>query len=286
MTSSLLLLGAGRGGSTPPPSYIGLGDIVSIAPFYGVRAYTGAIAAAATRKLIKIRRSSDNATADILVATSGGLGVTANATSGSNGVSVSSWAGADNLFINIWYDQAGTDDVNQATAANQPQLLLNQTNGKPAIKFDGANSHLLSTATYNQAQPWTIISVINATTVTSNLFFFADNANGSALGADGGGLALLAGSNPNVTMSAGAFHSAIGVADGAGSELVVDGTATNLGAGPNDFGGGAGINVGCYTGGVLFWDGYVCETGLVPLGLNATQYGNVWANQSAYYGTP
>lgn len=54
-------------------AYIGLGDIASYDVYGGLRAYTAAIAVAATQALIRVRRVSDDTEQDILVATSGGL---------------------------------------------------------------------------------------------------------------------------------------------------------------------------------------------------------------------
>ena len=75
-------------------SYAGIGNVDTYGAAWGLRAYSAAQAAAATQALIKVRRASDSATADLLVATDGGFGVTANATAGSNGVAIRTWAGA------------------------------------------------------------------------------------------------------------------------------------------------------------------------------------------------
>lgn len=77
----------------PGGSYLGIGDIDTYGATWGLRAYSAAQAAAAAQALIKVRRISDGATADLLVATDGGFGVTANVTAGSNGVSIRTWAG-------------------------------------------------------------------------------------------------------------------------------------------------------------------------------------------------
>ena len=55
-------------------AYVGPGDIVSGATaWYGLRAYSAAIAATGTQKAINIRRASDNTTKDILIRKSGNL---------------------------------------------------------------------------------------------------------------------------------------------------------------------------------------------------------------------
>lgn len=85
-----------KAGKSACQSFSGVGDIVSGAQFYGgLRAYTSAIACAGTQKLVQVKRVSDNATADVVVAANGGLGNTANATAGSNGISPFAWGGTD-----------------------------------------------------------------------------------------------------------------------------------------------------------------------------------------------
>jgi len=50
-------------------------------------------------------------------------------------------------YVTTWYDQAGSNDATQGTAANQPKIvdagLLVEENGKPAVDFDGVNDYLL-----------------------------------------------------------------------------------------------------------------------------------------------
>lgn len=67
-------------GCTAPPtggsSYVGPGDIVASATaWYGLRAYSAAVAATGTQKAVNVRRASDNATQDILILTSGALNI-------------------------------------------------------------------------------------------------------------------------------------------------------------------------------------------------------------------
>ena len=51
---------------------------------------------------------------------------------------------ADGL-VTTWYDQAGSNDATQATAANQPKIVdagvLVEENGKPAVSFDGVDDY-------------------------------------------------------------------------------------------------------------------------------------------------
>lgn len=72
-------------------SYTGPGDIVSGATaWYGLRAYSAAVAATGTQKSVNLRRASDNATTDVLIATSGNLGLTTP-----GGITPAAFAGTD-----------------------------------------------------------------------------------------------------------------------------------------------------------------------------------------------
>lgn len=83
--------GKGAGGS----AYVGPGDIQSGAvAWYGLRAYSNAVAAPGTNKAIKLSRLADSHVCDILLGSSGSLGLTTNCgTGGENGQSALSWMG-------------------------------------------------------------------------------------------------------------------------------------------------------------------------------------------------
>jgi hypothetical protein len=107
--------------------------------------YSGAAAAYSLRRLsgtyqgsaIRVRRSSDNAEADIGFDSNGNLDTAA----------LLSFCGVGNGFVTTWYDQSGNGyDATQTTAANQPQIVSGGSvileNGKPALQFDGSNDDL------------------------------------------------------------------------------------------------------------------------------------------------
>lgn len=110
-------------------SFAGAYDAIpSIAAAYGMRrlltSYTGS--------LLKIRRSSDDALADIGYVANGDLDVAAIVAhlSGSNG------------FVHTWYDQKGSNNITQTTTANQPLYVASGQNSKPVARFDGSNDFL------------------------------------------------------------------------------------------------------------------------------------------------
>ena len=116
-------------------AYQGPGDVFSGATgWWGLRAYTKAIADAGTQTVLRLRRDSDDAEADILVASSGGLGLTANSTGGSSdGLTISAFAGAANLFVTTLYDQAGSRNFVNVSGSSQPTFILSGLGSLPII---------------------------------------------------------------------------------------------------------------------------------------------------------
>jgi hypothetical protein len=77
-------------------TYQGPGDVVSGATaWYGLRAYNAAYASPGTNKSVNLRRASDNASCDFVIATTGGLGGTASACSQGSGLSLAAFATTD-----------------------------------------------------------------------------------------------------------------------------------------------------------------------------------------------
>lgn len=103
---------------------------VSSSAAYSLRklrnAYTG--------NAIRVRRSSDNAEADIGFTTSGDLDTAALLT----------FVGSGSGFVTTWYDQSGNGrNATQTTAGNQPRIVnsgaIETQNGLPVVSFDGTN---------------------------------------------------------------------------------------------------------------------------------------------------
>lgn len=80
-----------------------------------------------TGSLIRIRRSSDDVEQDIGYASNGGLNTTA----------ITAFVGANSAYVTTVYDQLGTNDFTQATAATQPRIVdsgsLDTLGGEPAF---------------------------------------------------------------------------------------------------------------------------------------------------------
>lgn len=101
-------------------SYTGPGDIVAgWKAWYGLRAFSAAVAATGTQKSGNVRNGTTAETCDILIATSGLLGLTANCSGSSSGETPSAFCTSGSCFITEWYDQTGNgNNVSQATAGD------------------------------------------------------------------------------------------------------------------------------------------------------------------------
>ena len=129
--------GAARTNSATPTLTARALDGLSPAAAYSTRRLRSAYAG----PLLRVRRSTDNATQDIGTTIAGGLDVTA----------LTSFCGSASCLVTTWYDQSGNGrNASQATASLQPRLVnagtLEAENGLPAPYFSGAISVSLKTA--------------------------------------------------------------------------------------------------------------------------------------------
>ena len=98
--------------------------------------YSGKLLTNYTGDAIRVRRSSDNAEADI------GFDGTDLDTS-----SLTSFCSGTDGFVTTWYDQSGNgNNATQGTAANQPKIVSSGSvitvNGYQVIQYDGSNDNL------------------------------------------------------------------------------------------------------------------------------------------------
>jgi hypothetical protein len=265
------------------PGAYGPGDVVPSAQvvYYGLRAYTAAIAAAATHKLINISRASDSHTCDIIVATNRGLGNTANcSTGGDNGQSASGFCNATTCVVVTLYDQVATHDMTQATNANRPTLTFNCLGGLPCMTF-GTNQALVQSAPTGSSQPLTFILVGKRTAQFTAQSTVA-GANGAQPEVGGASSAntwiMYAGSVANVaSVSDSVWHAFDFVFNGASSIANTDGTEVTTNPSTNV------VNATMFVGNGN-WNGTVTEFGMWASGFTGTQRTNMCKNQQAYWG--
>ena len=128
-----------------PSAYVGPMDTTNLPvsgtakAFWGLRAATTAAASGAVRA-VQIRRDGAAAdTCDFAVNSSGNLG---NSVAGGScthaGVSYTTYCSGVNCFCATFYDQIGTQNMSQATTANQPKFLPTGWNAaQPTCQGDG-----------------------------------------------------------------------------------------------------------------------------------------------------
>ena len=122
---------------------------------------------------IEVRRDGDNTTQDIGFDANGDLDTAA----------LAAFCGSDNGFVETWYDQSlNGNDANQSTLANQPKIYDGTTgvvteNGKPAVKFDGTNTILVSASTYTPSSRFFMAQVLVASSnnISAAQQFVGDN---------------------------------------------------------------------------------------------------------------
>lgn len=159
-------------------------QIVRCNPFYKPSAaatlfldvYPSSTLAVSLRKLnssysgncIRVRRSNDNAEQDI--------GFVNNAI---DTASLKTFVSSANGFVTKWYDQSGNgNDLSQATAANQPQLVasgvVSRQSGKVIINFL-INTRLFSASVLFNGATFSFITAIGSHTNASTDFFGCRN---------------------------------------------------------------------------------------------------------------
>jgi hypothetical protein len=143
----------------------GSGDVATYTMWWGVRAYSAAVAATGTQKALDLRRVSDNATCTALIGTNGDLDLTVGTPCNSSTQTVTAWIGASTARVSKIYDQTNGNacsgascDLVQATAGNQPLLHLTGCGGsglRPCLEgvlgqsngeLDGANNFTTGTS--------------------------------------------------------------------------------------------------------------------------------------------
>ena len=126
--------------------------------------FSGSISAHSIRRVkssytgpcIKVRRSSDNSEMDIYFDGSGNL----------NTSSLLSFVESGDGYVTKWYDQAGSNDMEQPISINQLRIVssgaLETLNGKPAL-YKSTNSSMSSNFGITYSAPNSIYSVISLT---------------------------------------------------------------------------------------------------------------------------
>jgi hypothetical protein len=265
---------------TPVAPYVGPGDVVAGAvSWWGVRAYSRATAGT---RAINIRASGDNATTDINTLANGNLDVaTVSAFLATHGGSA---------FVTAVYDQAGSSNLTQPTAANQPPLTLSIIGSLPGISFVNASVHQLSNNSVTAVtQPYTATAVAKRTGNTANYNgIFTGGVSGLWFtGTTLGSIEL----ESNTTVAVGGntegnFHAIVGIASTTNSFIYVDANSTGPGnAGTLSLpGSGTVMYMGSDGAGADILTGAVNEAGIWHSAFSAGQAASMISNQRGYWG--
>lgn len=178
---------------------------------------------------ITIRRASDNLAKNIVILSSGYLDIATAAT----------FCASTNCFVTEWFDQTGNDnDVVQASAANQPRLILNEgpTGSLPAVAFSGSE-WLSSGAITGISQPLVISAIAQRTGAyeSAGAILSAFNNATAFLGMsftnNANKLGIYAGGQTYIFANDDSWHSIQALFNGASSMLEVDGNVESVNPG-------------------------------------------------------
>jgi hypothetical protein len=282
-------------------AYVGPGDVVASAVvWHGLRAYSNALAnaGASTTPVLDVRGDSTATTCTIFLKGTG-TGDLDLTTAGAGGAGNQCLLGATTFCtvtntgcgVSKVYDQSGhATDATQGTAANQPKFILNCIGSLPCLKNTGILYLNLSAASTNQ--PWTLAMVTLQSGAGTGPFCGA--VFGSIASACIAAFSLSTGvafssfqgtasiNGPAVTV-VNTVYSEIVEGNGVNGVVVQNGTAGtpgNAGSVPTSASTGQWLNDS--NADHLIGNGY--ELGIWGIAFNSTQYGNMSANQRAYWG--
>ena len=215
-------------------AYVGPGDIVSGAYFwYGMRAYSAAVAATGTQKAINVIRASGSVTCDLIIGTDGLTLTTANCSTGAtdNGKSCATFVGGSSLKSITWYDQSGNGrDATDPGSSLRPAVGCTggASSGAAYVSFGGGLRLLLPAST--MSSPQTIVQVVkNATTTYGWAISFGPSGGQIGTYYDGAGhVSGYAGSAVDASATDSAWHAAQAILNSSGGNgsMVVDGSVT------------------------------------------------------------
>lgn len=266
-------------------SYTGPGDIVAGATaWWGLRAYSSAVASSGTQKAVNLRNINTSETCDILIATSGGLaGTVTNCSGASSGVALSVFC-LTACAITKAYDQTGnSNDVSQSTAASQLTITLSCVNSLPCMVGSGSQLLVTSAFTWTSAQPFSFSTTYKGS--GPGRLVSGYNGNCGVLYQPGANaIEIFAGNSLNEATTDNIWHAGAGVANGASSIISADGAMNSANTAGTNGTCTVGLGIMSDPGGGNNFTGNMTEGG--AWGLTAFSASNIIAickNEQAYY---
>lgn len=280
--AQMMMLGVGSGNDNPS-TYSGPGDVVASAFWWGgFRAYSKA-SALAHANAFQVCTALD---ASCEVETNAAAG---NVTLGA----VATACGVGACTVKTVYDQSGNgNDAAQATIANRAVFTKSCKNGQPCMTCPGsASAGYLTGAVASHAAPITFYNIVERTgaftTVQSSLDTFLTGGK-AGIGFNSAANQMYAyagGASSGIVAAADSqFHSLVVMFNGASTIMYIDGVSN---AAPSVGGAGQGSPIAlCQRADVVQpMTGPWVEGGIWTSGFNATQAGNMYTNQTGFWGT-
>jgi hypothetical protein len=281
MRRAVRFFGAAAGSPAEPPPL--LLDAITAAAAFSTRKLRTAYAGACMR----VRRSSDNAEADIGFDGSGNLDTTA----------LLAHVGAGSGYVRTWYDQSGnTRNAGQSTSGYQARNV-NAGVLDTHIKFDGANDFYTLTGSfpvgsYCVAAGWVggvaAGGIVYARSSSSTKVSNSDTSFGASQTTS---TKLFINDSPapaGVWVNGGSIAVATATAWGTGASVTNPFTlSVNQAASPPS--GTKNIIVGADAFGAIgsrHWDSWIGELLLFPAALSSGERESIQASQKTYFGTP
>ena len=156
-------------------------DVATAAAAYSLRK----VKADYSGEAVRIRRSSDDVEVDVAfdsddkVSTSSSISVVSGSTSATT---LGDFINGTDAFVHTWYDQAGSNDAVQATAANQPKIAESGALLTDGIDFDGSNDRLdiTNSLPITGANARSVFTIVNKDVSSSsdNILGIGDNGSG------------------------------------------------------------------------------------------------------------
>lgn len=165
--------------------------------------------------LVKLRRASDNGLLDIPATAGGDLDTTVAATH----------CAATTCYLNTVYDQSGGNrHLVQATLTAQPLYVASCTGGHPCMRLDADDYMQSSVSASASTGVMTLAGVAKRTSGTGSVSILSPAGGGNlSFYTSAGSIMLYSGAALTGAAAENAWHSAIGVLNGASSNLNVDG---------------------------------------------------------------
>jgi hypothetical protein len=270
-----------HGGHRVRSAYQGPGDAVAGADEVWSLRCASAAKATGTTKVVNIRRTSGGAT-DVVCLASGAF----------DSASATTFCAATTCFVTTWYGQINGVNMTQATAANQPQLLLSGCGiALPCVDFNSATWTLSGTALGTLTQPVTVSYVAKRASSPGTINTVFSTGSGTPLQVGfynvSGNVFLYAGILPTAAASEGNWHAVQNVLATPSSFLNVDGVggSSNLTDPGNATTYDTSLALGTSTAAANKLFGQASEIILYRSALSAANQNALCHNQFAFWGT-